>query len=258
MVNQSPSHAVNTTPTQNCAFSGAVSHISLWSSKRASRGSRYKVGCWIFMDIILIFTCFYIHTVPRMWMQKTLNIKIGWPILSQTRTIGTTVIDSSVLVHHSSIGGCCAILFMLIRSTGSNQDHSNANPNAWWWFQSNIPLYILGTRYIRLKLNDRSKWTHFYAAYMCLMLRHYALRQREHQLLPPPSPSYPVAQVCLCYGAWTFFLLCLLWASDLCIKAWLRMKQWWWRSHPPWQCFSLSLEKKKQQGRGRENGFSLF
>lgn len=77
-------------------------------------------------------------------------------------------------------------------------------------------------------------------------------------VIAPPSPSYPVAQVCLCYGAWTFFLLCLLWASDLCIKAWLQMKQWWWRSHPLWQCFSLNPEKKTQQGRWRENGFSLF
>lgn len=178
-----------------------------------------------------------------------LNIKIGWPILSQTNhedcrcPCDWQSSAGSPFLYRGLLRG----FSMLIGSTGSNQDHSNANPDAWWCFQSNIPLFILGTRYIRLKLNDRTKWTHFLCSVYVLNAETLCTETTGASVIAPPSPSYPVTQVCLCYGACTFFLLCLLWASDLCIKAWLRMKQWQWRSHPLWQCFSLSLENKNNR-----------
>lgn len=185
MVNPSSSHTVNTTPTQNCAFSAAVSHVSFEAVRKPPEAA--GKSCWIFTDIIPIVTCFYTHTVPSQRTQKALNIKIVW---QTTGNISTPVTDSPLLVHHSSIVVCINELlggfFELIGSIGSSQDHSNANSEVWWCFQSNIPLFILETHYIKLKLNDRIKWTHFHVAYMCLMLRCYVQTQKEHQLSLPP------------------------------------------------------------------------
>lgn len=74
VVNPSSSRTVNTTPTQNCAFSAAVSHVSFEAVRKPPEAA--GKGCWIFTGIIPIVTCFYTHTVPSQRMQKALNIKI--------------------------------------------------------------------------------------------------------------------------------------------------------------------------------------
>lgn len=78
------------------------------------------------------------------------------------------------------------------------------------------------------------------------MLRHYAERQRQHQLSLPLSIIPSCTSVSL-LSSLNLLLLCLLWASDLCIKAWLHMKQWWWRLCPLCQWFILSLYMKKKK-----------
>lgn len=101
VVNPSSSHTVNTTPTQNCAFSAAVSHVSFEAVRKPPEAA--GKSCWIFTDIIPIVTCFYTHTVPSQRTQKALNIKIFW---QTTGNISTPVTDSPLLVHHSSIVVC--------------------------------------------------------------------------------------------------------------------------------------------------------